>query len=83
MNTHWMIHTHGDPLGALQNFVKMLWEQTDLDAMIVAPTNGKHVLESPAKLEELNPFRPLMKLNRTLTFLKRPLITTGKNWRTQ
>jgi len=63
MNTNWMIQTHGDPLGALQKFVKTLWEQTDLDAMVVAPSNGKHVLESPDELEELNPFRPLMKLN--------------------
>ncbi len=63
MNTNWMIQTHGDPLGALQKFVKTLWEQTDLDAMVVAPSSGKHVIESPDVLEELNPFRPLMKLN--------------------
>ena len=63
MNTNWMLHTHGDPLGALQVFVKTLWEQTDLDAMIVAPSNGKYMLESPDELEELNLFRPLMKLN--------------------
>lgn len=63
MNTNWMIHTHGDPLGALQKFIKTLWEQTDLDVIVVAPTNGNFVLESPDELEELNPFRPLMKLN--------------------
>jgi formate dehydrogenase subunit beta len=63
MNTNWMIQTHGDPLGALQKFVKTLWKQTDLDVMIVAPSNGKFVLESLGELEELNPFRPLMKLN--------------------
>ena len=63
MSTNWMIHTHGDPLGALQNFIKTLWEQTGLDALVVAPSDGKYVLESPDELEELNPFRPLMKLN--------------------
>ena len=63
MDTDWMIHTHGDPLGALQNFIRTLWEQTDLQAMVVAPRNGKYLLESPDELEELNPFRPLMKLN--------------------
>jgi formate dehydrogenase subunit beta len=63
MNTNWMLHTHGDPLGALQKFVKMLWEQTGLDLMIVAPGNGKFVLESPSELEHVNPFQPLMKLN--------------------
>jgi formate dehydrogenase subunit beta len=63
MNTNWMIHTHGDPLGALQNFVKTLWEQTDMDAMVIAPSNGKFVLESADELEHVNPFQPLMKLN--------------------
>jgi formate dehydrogenase (coenzyme F420) beta subunit len=63
MNTNWMIHTHGDPLGALQEFIKTLWEQTDLDIMVIAPSNGKFVLESPDELEHVNPFQPLMKLN--------------------
>lgn len=63
MNTNWMIQTHGDPLGALQKFVRMLWEQTGLDAMVVAPSNGKSMLESPDELEYVNPFQPLMKLN--------------------
>ena len=35
MNTNWMIHTHGDPLGALQKFVKTLWQQADLDVLVV------------------------------------------------
>jgi formate dehydrogenase subunit beta len=63
MNTNWMIGTHGDPLGALQAFVKALWEQTGLDVMVVAPNRDGFLLESPDKLEQLNPFRPLMKLN--------------------
>ena len=63
MNTNWKIDTHGDPLGALQKFVKMLWEQTNLEVMVVGPSNGRYLLESPDELEHLNPFRPLMKLN--------------------
>jgi len=63
MNTNWMIETHGDPLGALQEFVKTLWEQTALDVLVVAPNGGGFLLESPDELEHLNPFRPLMKLN--------------------
>lgn len=63
MNTNWMIDTHGDPLGALQKFIKTLWEQTNLDVMVVAPNGGGFLLESPDELEHLNPFRPLMKLN--------------------
>jgi formate dehydrogenase subunit beta len=63
MNTNWMIQTHGDPLGALQKFVKTLWEQTEMDVLVVPPNGGGFVLESSDKLEHLNPFRPLMKLN--------------------
>jgi len=63
MNTNWMIQTHGDPLGALQKFVKSLWEQAELDAMVIPPSNGKFVLEEPDELEHVNPFQPLMKLN--------------------
>ena len=63
MNTNWMIHTHGDPLGALQKFIKKLWDETHLDALVVAPNGGGFVLETPDQLEHLNPFRPLMKLN--------------------
>ncbi|MGD8406203.1 MAG: 4Fe-4S dicluster domain-containing protein [Anaerolineales bacterium] len=63
MNTNWMIGTHGDPLGALQKFIKTLWEQTDLDVIVVAPNGHGFLLESPDELEHMNPFRPLMKLN--------------------
>jgi len=63
MNKNWMIQTHGDPLGALQKFVRTLWERTDIDVMVVAPNGDGFLLESPDDLEHLNPFRPLMKLN--------------------
>ena len=63
MNTNWMLQTHGDPLGALQKFVKMVWEQTNLDVMVVAPNGSRFLLETPDELEHMNPFRPLMKLN--------------------
>jgi formate dehydrogenase subunit beta len=63
MNTNWMIQTHGDPLGALQQFVKRLWEQADVHVMVVAPNGDGFLLESPDELGHLNPFQPLMKLN--------------------
>ena len=63
MNTNWKIDTHGDPLGALQKLVGAIWGQTDLDVLVVPPEDGGFVLESPDQLENLNPFRPLMKLN--------------------
>ncbi len=63
MNIYWRINTHGDPLGALQEFVKALWAQTDLDALVIAPGSGGYVLESPDQLGRLNPFNPVMKVN--------------------
>ena len=63
MDTNWKIDTHGDPLGALQKLVQALWRQTGLDVMVVPPEDGGFVLESPEQLGNLNPFRPLMKLN--------------------
>jgi formate dehydrogenase subunit beta len=58
-----MIYTHGDPLGALQKFVQTLWEQAGLDLLVVPPEDGGYMLESPDRLGNLNPFRPLMRLN--------------------
>jgi formate dehydrogenase subunit beta len=73
-----MLHTHGDPLGALQKFVKTLWEQSSLDAMVVAPGNGKFVLESPDELEHVNPFQPLMKLNTARLVVDTAIMEPGK-----
>lgn len=63
MNTYWKINTHGDPLGALQKFVKALWAQAGLDVLVIAPGSGGYVLESPDQLGRLNPFSPVMKVN--------------------
>lgn len=63
MDSNWIIHTHGDPLGAFQNTIKALWERMNLDILVITPIDRKSILESPDELDELNPFRPLMKLN--------------------
>ena len=63
MDSNWIIHTHGDPLGAIQKTVKVLWERLNLDILVITPIDDQSILESPDQLEELNPFRPLMKLN--------------------
>ena len=68
MNTQLMIETHGDPLGAIQRFTMNLWEEFNLDAMVVSQyqtlTPGTEVptflINQPGKLEEINPFKPLM-----------------------
>jgi hypothetical protein len=39
MKTKWMLDTHGDPVGALRQFVGALWQAADLEGMLV-PLNG-------------------------------------------
>lgn len=66
MNTTWMIQTHGDPLNAVQKFVQDIWKHANLDEMVVS-IDGKgvkgHLLDDPAQLDKINPFRPLMVVN--------------------
>jgi formate dehydrogenase subunit beta len=63
VDTNWKIDTHGDPLGVLHRLVQAIWQKTGLDVLVVPPEDGGFVLETPDQLENLNPFRPLMKLN--------------------
>ena len=70
MNTKFLVETHGDPLGAIQNLFIEAWGRFELDTMVV-PTNGSsapHVLRDPEQLKEINPFKPLMTSN-TAKFL--------------
>ncbi len=68
MKTQWMIKTHGDPLGTVRDFTKLVWETFDLERM-VAPTNGKaedtgpHFIDDPVGLDALSPCTPLMPIN--------------------
>lgn len=69
MNTQWMINTHGDPLGTVRKFVDTIWEQRDLNGMLV-PLNGgqessttPQLIDDPHMLDQVNPFKPLMIVN--------------------
>ncbi|MBC8509242.1 MAG: hypothetical protein H8D34_30690, partial [Chloroflexi bacterium] len=68
MNTQWMIKTHGDPLGTVREFTKLVWKTFDLERMVV-PTNGKaedtgpHFIDDSDGLEALSPCTPLMPIN--------------------
>jgi len=69
MKTRWMIETHGDPLGAVRKFVQAVWQQAKLDGML-APMNGDgstkftlRLVTNPERLDQLNPFKPLMTAN--------------------
>jgi len=69
MEAYWKLETHGDPLGALRQFVETVWKQADLDGMVV-PLNGSsdqavqpRLIQDSDQLGEVNPFKPLMTVN--------------------
>lgn len=69
MSVHWMLETHGDPLGRLQKFVEAIWQEARLEGMLV-PLNGDPsggmtptLIKDRARLGKVNPFRPLMTEN--------------------
>ncbi|MDT8306403.1 MAG: Coenzyme F420 hydrogenase/dehydrogenase, beta subunit C-terminal domain [Anaerolineae bacterium] len=69
MSGYWILETHGDPLGRLQQFVAAIWNEAALDAMLVPLGNGNGAETAPAlikdraQLQHVNPFRPLMTAN--------------------
>jgi len=66
MNTQWIIHTQGEPLLAVQRFLRALWEGAGLDGMLVAaggdqPSPGAaRWIEAAGLMGEVDPFDPLM-----------------------
>jgi formate dehydrogenase subunit beta len=76
MNIQRIIHTHGDPLGTVQKFLRAVWEQAELEGMLVVagsaqsaaasyqPASGKaQVIQQAGLIGEVNPFGPLMTEN--------------------
>jgi len=69
MNIQRIIHTHGDPLGTMQNFLHKVWVQARLDGILVAagsdqPDPGKaRLIQEAGLINEVNPFSPLMTEN--------------------
>lgn len=65
MNTSWLVETHGDPLGILQNSIKAIWEQLDLDAFMFAANGSSkpRLFTEWQQVGEINPFKPLMTQN--------------------
>ncbi len=73
METSWILTTHGDPIGSLQQFIQTLWRQSGLDGMLVSLSHfpggirgdraATQLLDDPAQLENFNPFNPLMTVN--------------------
>lgn len=68
MTSHWVLNTHGDPIGTIQDFFYAIWRNSTLDGILV-PSNGASdtgnplFLKNPQKLKKVNPFKPLMSVN--------------------
>jgi formate dehydrogenase (coenzyme F420) beta subunit len=67
---------NGDPIERFRDFMKALWDQENLDA-ILAPFEtpdclniASKVIEDPADLTKLNPFAPVMLANAALTAIE-------------
>jgi len=65
MNTYWKVETHGDPIGTVQNLIKAIWAQANLDGILAAVNGGRNarLIEQPETMSEVNPFKPLMVQN--------------------
>jgi len=69
MYKQWTLRTHGDPLGTVRQFIQAAWAQVELDGMLVTMNGNQHsmpkprLIEDPQRLEEVNPFTPLMTMN--------------------
>ncbi len=69
MNTPWLIHTRGDPLNAVRQFLVNLWAQAQFEGMLVPVYQPKtervvpQLLETPAQLAGADPLAPLEIVN--------------------
>jgi formate dehydrogenase subunit beta len=61
-----MVDTHGDPLGAVQQFVQTIWSQSELDGMLVSVNGSENTIPRPRLIDDkslitrVNPFKPVM-----------------------
>lgn len=65
MNGYWKIETHGDPIGSVRRFIQNVWDQAQLESMLVSENGGAgaHWIKSSDALDTINPFRPIMREN--------------------
>ena len=69
MKTAYELDTNGDPLEALQDFLAAIWQEANLDNMLV-PSQGSSEqpgipvwIDKVSDLTDVNPFIPVMSLN--------------------
>ncbi len=69
MNNQWSLNTHGDPLGKVHNFIQQIWQEYNLDGMLVTMNGGNEAHATPhyathiSSIDNVNPFKPLMEIN--------------------
>ncbi len=65
MQDYWIIETHGDPIGAVRRLLRTVWNQVQLEGLLVSENGGSgaHWINSPDGLDSINPFRPVMREN--------------------
>lgn len=77
MSEAWIIHTHGNPLDTIRQLLKDLWQQADLQGMLVpAYHDGEseatpHIMEELEELVGADPCVPLMPINASKLVLER------------
>ncbi len=69
MKTQWIVETHGDPLATVRQLIVSIWQQCQLDGLLVA-IDGREkpqiqfiIATEPEQIEPINPFQPLMTMN--------------------
>jgi formate dehydrogenase subunit beta len=71
MNQHWLLLTHGNPLGTVKKFLRDLFHEAQLEGLLVPAlvegSKGMHVtprlLRNPEELSDTAPFVPFMPVN--------------------
>lgn len=64
--THqWVLSTNGDPLGAVNQLVRSVWQATGIQGLILPSTTKNELcfVENPDSLGDINPFQPIMIMN--------------------
>jgi formate dehydrogenase subunit beta len=69
MSNAWMIYTHGDPLNTLRRFLQDLWEQAELQGMLLPVYHDgetettPRIVDSKEQIQEADPCVPFMPVN--------------------
>ena len=70
MTTRWMVHTYGDTPGAIRDLLRDLFQNANLDSMLVPLRVGREparvgpdIVDDAAKMTAADPFAPLMTVN--------------------